>query len=424
MTWAVGTFVFVGVACAGVAAAQDQDTGSHPAAIEHIQVPDSGATEQAQNPSSRAAVIAQAQDAKAEHLTPAAQGKAELYVMRISDTFLNGQMHWHAFWQNAYSGGGFTLGAGYSRYVSSYNLLDVRGSITFSGYKRLEAEFIAPELFARRGRLSMLGGWREATAVNFYGVGPSTTLENLVNYGFTQPYLGANLEVFPTKKLFTVSGGVEVSQWKQGAGSGTSPSIEQKYTPETLPGLGASPVYLHTQATVGLDSRPARGYTRRGGFYGVTFHDYADNDHAFGFNQVDYTAIQHVPILRDAWVLAFRAFAQTTYDKKGQQIPFFMMPSFSGGSDLRAYSSWRLRDLNSLLLQGEWRANVNRFFEMALFYDAGKVAARRSDLDLHGMKSDFGIGVRFHSAIATPLRIELAKGNEGFVLNFSASQVF
>jgi hypothetical protein len=40
------------------------------------------------------------------------------------------------------------------------------------------------------------------------------------------------------------------------------------------------------------------------------------------------------------------------------------------------------------------------------------------------MKSDFGIGFRFHGSLATPLRIELAKGNEGFVLNFSASQVF
>jgi len=101
-----------------------------------------------------------------------------------------------------------------------------------------------------------------------------------------------------------------------------------------------------------------------------------------------------------------------------------MMPSFSGGSDLRAYASWRLRDLNSLLLQGEWRANINRFLEMALFYDAGTVAARRGDLSLHGMKTDYGIGFRFHGPLTTPLRIELAKGSEGFVLNFSASQVF
>jgi hypothetical protein len=382
------------------------------------------APEGAPDAPSRTALIEQLEEAKAQTLAPAAPGKVEAYVTRISDAFLSGNMHLHAFWTNAYSGGGFTLGAGYLTYVSPYNLLDVRGSVTFSGYKRIESEFIAPELFGRRGRLSVLGGWREATQVNFFGIGQTTRQDALTNYGFTQPYLSANLTIFPTRNLFLLGGGVEISQWRQGPGSGESPSVEQKYTPETLPGLGAQPVYLHTQATIGIDSRTSPGYTRRGGYYGVTVHDYADKDNLWGFNQVDYTAIQHVPILREAWVLAFRAYAQTTYDKSGQTIPFFMMPSFSGGSDLRAYDSWRLRDLNSLLLQGEWRAEVNRFLEMALFYDAGKVAAKRSDLDLHGMKSDYGIGFRFHGPFSTPLRIELAFGNEGHVLNFSASQVF
>ena len=378
----------------------------------------------AQEPATRAGLIEQQEQAKSAQLTPAEPGKVEAYVTRLSDAFLAGNLHWHAFWTNAYSGGGFTLGAGYLNHVSSYNLLDLRGSITFSGYKRAEAEFIAPELFGRRSTLSLLGGWREATQVNFFGLGMGTSQTNLTNYGFTQPYLNLAVQTFPTNKWFFVGGGAEVSQWRQEAGSGSSPSVEQKYTSATLPGLGAQPVYFHTQATVGFDSRTSPGYTRRGGLYAVTVHDYTDKDNAYGFNQIDYTAIQHIPILREAWVLAFRAYAQTTYDKSGQTIPFFMMPAFSGGSDLRAYASWRLRDLNSLLLQGEWRAEINRFLEMALFYDAGKVAARRSDLDPHGMKDDYGIGFRFHGAIATPLRIELAKGNEGFVLNFSASQVF
>jgi len=375
------------------------------------------------SPTSREALLEQAEQAKAEQLTPAQPGKAEAYVTRISDTLLSGQMHWHAFWQNAYSGGGFTLGAGYMRHVSPYNLLDVRGSITFSGYKRIEAQFFAPEMFGRRASLSVLGGWREATQVNFYGIGKNTKQEDLTNFSFKQPYLGATVESFPARYLY-LRGDTEVSQWNQGAGTGSSPSVEQIYTPSTLPGLGASPVYLHSQGTVGFDSRPARGYTRRGGFYGVTLHDYTDNDGAYGFRQVDYTAIQHIPIVRETWILAFRGFAQTTYDKDGQQIPFFMLPSFSGGSDLRAYSSWRLRDKNTLLLQGEWRASINRFLEMAIFYDAGTVADRPGALSVKGMKDDFGVGVRFHGPLSTPLRIEWAKGREGAVLNFSASQVF
>jgi hypothetical protein len=201
-------------------------------------------------------------------------------------------------------------------------------------------------------------------------------------------------------------------------------SVDQVYTPSTLPGLGTQPVYLHSQGTIGLDSRPARGYARRGGFYGVTVHDFTDQDTAQGFNQVDYEAIQHIPILREAWVISLRGMAQTTYQKNGQQIPFFMMPSLGGGSDLRAYASWRLRDLNSLLVQAEWRAIVNRFFDVAVFADAGKVAARRSDLDLNGMKGDVGLGFRWHGPASTPLRIELTKGSEGFGLVFAASEAF
>jgi hypothetical protein len=373
---------------------------------------------------SRTELIEKEQQAKAETLKPAAPGKAEAYVTRISDALLNGNMHWHAFWQNAYSGGGFTVGAGYTQFVSGYNTIDVRGSITPSGYKRLESEFIAPEIFGRRGTLSVLGGWREATQVGFYGFGMGSSKDNRANYSFTQPYLSALLRVFPTKRLLLLRGGLEVSQWRQGAGEGDVPSVEQVYTPQTLPGLGAQPVYWHSQGTVAYDSRTSPGYTRRGAYYGVTVHDFTDPDGAYGFRQVDYEGIQHIPILREAWIIALRGFAQTTYDKSGQQIPFFMMPSFSGGGDLRAYASWRLRDQNSLLLQGEWRATVNRFLEMALFVDGGTVSPRRNDLDVKDMKTDVGIGFRFHGQLATPLRIELTKGSEGFGLVFAASQVF
>ena len=62
--------------------------------------------------------------------------------------------------------------------------------------------------------------------------------------------------------------------------------------------------------------------------------------------------------------------------------------------------------------------------DMALFYDAGMVAPRRQDLRLEKFKSGFGIGVRFHSPIATPLRVELAVGDEGFRVVFSGGAAF
>ena len=92
------------------------------------------------------------------------------------------------------TGGGFTLGAGYAHHVSAYNMLDVRGSYTILGYKRIEAEFTAPRLFHRRGSLSVLGGWREATQAAFYGFGMQTSLDDRADFDFRQPSASANLD--------------------------------------------------------------------------------------------------------------------------------------------------------------------------------------------------------------------------------------
>jgi hypothetical protein len=375
-------------------------------------------------PPTRQAAIEQEQAAKAQVLHPYESNQAERIFHRLDTVLTGGRPRWHPFFDNAYSGGGFTLGIGHVTYLSAYNYLDARASYTFSGYKRAEVEFVAPRLFQRRGHLSVLGGWREATQVGFYGLGTDTSQDDRTNYLFQQPYLSGLLTVFPTRRYLMLGGGAEFSQWSQEPGEGSFPSVETVYTPATLPGLGAKVNYLHTQGTVGFDWRPSPGYARRGGYYGVTVHDYNDGDDEFGFNLVEYDVIQHLPILREAWVLSFRGRVQTASEKDGQQTPFFMLPALGGGSSLRGYSSWRFRDQNSLLLQAEWRIMVNRYLDLAFFYDAGKVTSSTSDLDLDGLKDDFGFGIRFHGPFATPLRVELARSREGLAFIFSSSAAF
>jgi hypothetical protein len=416
---------FVGVVLSGApAVAQEpvalQDT------LQTLQTgpPDAEPQRDAPPVQTRTGLIEQQQAEKAASMRIAKPDKAEAYVTRISDVFLAGQMHWHTFFHSAYSGGGFTMGAGYTQFVGSTNTLDTRGSITFTGYKRLESEFIAPNLFGRRATFSAIGGWREATQVGFYGIGMTSNVDARSNYSFQQPYGSATLSVRPARDWFFVQGAFEVTQWKQGAGSGSAPSIETKYTPATLPGLDAAPVYLHSSASVGLDTRLAPGYARRGALLDVTFQDFTDPSNSFGFQQMNYEAIAHIPVLRDAWVISLHGLLQDAFAKSGEQVPFFMLPAIGGGDDLRAYASWRLRDFTSLLLQAEWRVIVNRFVDMAVFYDTGRVAHSVHDLQLEDLKNDVGIGFRFHGPMATPLRIELAKGSEGFSMVWAASHAF
>jgi len=220
-------------------------------------------------------------------------------------------------------------------------------------------------------------------------------------------------------------GGLEFTQYEQRPADDSSfPSVENKYTPETLRGLGTTTTYVHSQGTVGFDWRTSPGYSRRGGFYVVTLHDYTDKDDRFGFRRLDYEAIQHIPILREAWVISLRAIARTTYTKTDQEVPFFLLPYVGSGSTMCGFTSHRFRDQNGLTLQAEWRIMASRFLDSAVFYDAGKVAARRADLDFKDLKSDYGFGVRFHGPFTTPLRIEVARSTEGTRLVFSPSSIF
>lgn len=373
----------------------------------------------------RAASIAAEEQKKSTELAPYGPNKAELWVKKLEEQFITGSMRWHPFFDSAYSGGGFTLGAGYLTPVGDYNSLDLRGSYTPSGYIRLESEFRAPRLFDRRGVLSVIGGWREATQVGFYGFGtPDTSKDDRANYSFRQPYLSAILDVRPTRNWLVLTGGLEYSQWQQRPGEGTVPSVDEVYTPDTLPGLGTEPVYLHGTLGAGIDWRTSSGYSRRGGYYGVMAHTYTDSDSLYSFRRVTYEAIQHIPVLRDAWVLSLHGRVETSDPHAGDTIPFYMLPSLGGGSSLRGFPSWRFRDNHSVLLQAEWRVLVNSFFDTAIFYDAGKVTDRWSDIDLDGLKKDYGVGIRLHGPAATPLRIEFAKSNEGLALVFAASAAF
>ncbi len=382
------------------------------------------AVAQEPGPATREAAIEQEQAEKDKVLHPYVPGKWEAVMNKAEDILVNGVPRWHPFFENAYAGGGFTLGAGYAHHVSPYNMIDVRGSYTVKNYKRIEAEFTAPHLFHRRGALVLLGGWRDAPQAAFYGTGMDTSRDDRTNYDFRQPYGSATLTFWPARRFLMLRGAMELSRWSLHPGEGSAPSIETVYTPATLPGLQARTTYLHSQGTLGFDWRAAPDYARRGGFYGVTLHDYTDNDKAFGFEQVDYEVIQHFPILREAWVISVRGRAQTTYSKSGQEVPFFLLPYVGGGSTLRGFSSHRFRDQNSLVLQAEWRIMVNRFIDTAVFYDAGKVAARKSDLDFTGLKSNYGFGVRFHGPFTTPLRVEVAKSPEDLSFIFATSAIF
>jgi hypothetical protein len=374
-------------------------------------------------PTSRVEILSLQQAEKAKVARAPTPDKAEALVSKLERVFLVDPSGFFPYFDSVYQGGGLTLGGGYRQFYGDNTFWEVKGLYSALNYKLVEGATVSKDHFDRRLTFGLRLGWRDATQVAYYGVGQGSEEENRTNFRFQETYAEGRAEFRPVRWL-PIKGSLGFEQWNTLEGQGNDPSIETSHTPETAPGLGADPNYLHTKLSAGIDWRQSPGYSRRGGLYEVRFHDYHNtNGGLYSFQKLDAELIQHVPLLRETWVLAARGRIETILNDN-DVVPYFMLPSLGSGSTLRAFSSYRFRDRHSMLMNAEFRWIPAVGLDMALFYDAGKVTSRRSDLDFTGLKSNVGIGARFHGPMATPLRIDFAVGNEGWRLVFSGGPIF
>jgi outer membrane protein assembly factor BamA len=139
---------------------------------------------------------------------------------------------------------------------------------------------------------------------------------------------------------------------------------------------------------------------------------YEDRDaDRYGFTRTDVDLRQYVSFLAERRVLAGRAWFATTDPAGGAEVPFYLLPSLGGNESLRGFRAHRFRGAHALLLQAEYRFEIWSGLEGAVFVDAGKVATRRSDLDLRDLERDYGFGFRFNTDDGVIVRIDAAFGS-------------
>jgi hypothetical protein len=109
----VFTIVVLAVASTTVAGAQTPQSAAAEATISSANA-DDASPPQSSDRGSRQAVIEQQQAAKDASLHPYAPNKAERIFQRVDTILEGGTLRWHPFLENAYSGGGFTLGVGHA----------------------------------------------------------------------------------------------------------------------------------------------------------------------------------------------------------------------------------------------------------------------------------------------------------------------
>jgi Omp85 superfamily domain len=381
-----------------------------------------GQTATAAAQDSRGGIIAAEQAEKAKNLSPHQPGRAAQLILGLQRAVVEPSGFFPIF-GSVYSGGGFTLGGGYRKFVGHQTSLAIGGMYSAKSYKLIELGSMSRGHFD--GRLDLRGrvGWRDATQVAYHGLGVDTPTDPGAKFRMQQGYGGGDLAFRPIPWV-VLRGAATYESFTLEEPTDDFAFVDDVYDAASAPGVGVDPDYFHTYVSAGIDSRPAVDYARRGGLYEISHHHYADRDDTYSFSRVDTEVVQHIPILRENWVISLHGLLQTTVGDS-DRVPYFLLPSLGSGSTLRAYGSWRFRDRNAVLASGEFRWIPSRLaFDMAIFYDAGMVADKVDRFTTRALVHDVGIGMRFHGPISTPLRVELAHGREGLQLVFAGSAAF
>ena len=367
---------------------------------------------------SRADQIAAEQADKAKRLGPEQPGLGERFIVRVlSSPLLTGAGGVYPWFGTVYNGAGFAAGVGFLHRLPHKGSVSVTAASSINGSLLGDADWRVPIPEWTRLRARLNARWVDAKNVSFYGVGSRTEIDDKTPFDYeplrVQATLDANL--LRWLKLSAEYGYLDAS---------TSADL-QGQPASSFVGLGESLRFFTAGAGIAADWRTSPGYSTSGGLVRMNWDRYEARESApYTFDNVEFEAVQLVPALREQYVFAFRILATATHLGQGSNVPFALLPTIGGGDTVRGYFNRRLADRSRALATAEYRWRPSRYVDMAIFLDSGTVAPRLKDIGDERLITSWGIGARLHGPNFTALRIEAARGHEGWALVFSSGQPF
>ncbi|GAG04305.1 unnamed protein product, partial [marine sediment metagenome] len=225
---------------------------------------------------------------------------------------------------------------------------------------------------------------------------------------------------------FTIGGTGGVYRVHTGPGKRSGiPSTDEVFDPTEIPGLNENTWFLRWGVLAKYDYRDDRNGASAGGVYGVQWHKYSDRDRGeFNFRQLEGELQQFIPYFNKTRVIALRAMAVLSFTDDGQRVPMYAQPILGGNDYLRGFQRQRFYDDNAILATVEHRWQASEGVEPAIFVDAGKVTANRSDLDFSDLDWSVGFGVRLRIKSAVVMRIDVAASDEGVRFMWTFNDIF
>jgi len=322
--------------------------------------------------------------------------------------------------------GWISAGPGYrQRFWDGHGLVDGSAAISWRAFKMAQARFEVSNLAGGHLHVGGMGRWQDFTQMNYFGIGSASSEAAHSQYRIKETDV-VGYALLTANRWLTVGG--TFGRLQNVTLSSPSGPFRTDYADARIafsadPGMDVQPNYLHGGVSVSADTRDSASRPTNGGLYRAAAAAYSDRDGGrYSFRRYEVEGEQFVPIVGSRWILAGRGWAAFSETSSGHDVPFYMAPSLGGMNTLRGYDNYRFHDRNLLLASAESRWALLRDVDVAAFFDAGNVAARRGDLNLH--KTSWGGGVRLHSVRSMLLRADIAHSREGLQVFVSMSDSF
>ncbi|MGH9631175.1 MAG: BamA/TamA family outer membrane protein [Bryobacteraceae bacterium] len=362
-----------------------------------------------------------------DELTKVEQGLIWADEHKVLERLTRGFAGVRVVFGNLMPSSGFGLGPEYYRNELKDGAIQFRTSVRASTGKSMfaDAELSFPKLLNRNAYVDLYTRWRNNPRVSYYGPGPDSKKSGRTAFRLEDAAYDVNAGLTPVPRVRL---GVAAGYLQTNVGPSDDPryaSAETVYSPANVPGLDRQSSFLRGGVVASYDWRDHPGGARYGGFYEARFDYYKDQDaELFSHRRLTLEAQQYIPFANRRRVIALRAKTLLTYANPGQVVPFYMQPLLGGQNDLRGFRFGRFYDNNVLVLNGEYRWEIFTGLDGALFYDAGKVFSRRSQLNFHDLEGAAGFGFRVNARNSVFLRLDVGFSHEGFQLWFSFNDVF
>ena len=307
-------------------------------------------------------------------------------------------------WGNMIPGAGWmSIGPGYKHWYGKDSLfVDASASISVHNYRMAQARVEAPTFLKSRLALGAQARWQDFRSVDYFDVGSDTVLDFQSNYAIKSTQVSAYATLRPTRWMDV---GAQVG-WMNPETS----YVEGLF----LRRLEGQTTFVPMEVSATIDTRdfpghPTSGIVLRG--VGARYDDRTTGN--MSFDKTEAEAAGFLPIGGGRVVLAVHGWYVGTEPRTpGGSVPFYLQPSLGGLSTLRGYTDYRFHDDHMVVAQAELRLALMTHVDLAVFGDAGNVAAHRDNLNFD--KRSYGVGVRMHTRRETFAMLDMAKGDEGW----------